>query len=394
MLYVLDEPTIGLHPRDTENLLNILLRLKEKGNSVFVVEHDPEIIRAAEWIVDMGPEAGKFGGTVVYNGEPEGLSHTQSLTGRYLYKQEKISFKRKPAVEFFEIKNASANNLKNVSVKIPKGVLTCVTGVAGSGKSSLIHECFAKQHPEAIVIDQQPIGKSSRANAATFIGVFDLIRKEFAAATKADASLFSFNSKGACPKCNGQGILTFELHFLDSVKTVCDECEGKRYKTEVLDLKLRDKSIADVLDMTVKLAYDFFDALKIKKHLQLLREVGLGYLKLGQSLSSLSGGESQRLKIATELNKESNIYIMDEPTTGLHMSDIDNFYKIAKRLVDKNNTVIIIEHNLDIIKYADWIIDMGPEGGKRGGELIFAGLPEDIIHCERSVTGRYLSGLV
>jgi excinuclease UvrABC ATPase subunit len=394
MLYVLDEPSIGLHPRDTENLINMLFRLKDRGNSVYVVEHDPDIIRAAEWIVDMGPFAGKLGGNVVYNGEPFGLKNAESLTSEYLHRKETTTFKRKTSSSFFEIKNATANNLKNVSVKIPKGVLTCVTGVAGSGKSSLIHHCFARQHPGAIIIDQSPIGKSSRANAATFIGVFDYIRKEFATVTQSDASLFSFNSKGACPKCNGQGLLTFELHFLDSVKTLCDECEGKRYHTEVLELKYQGKSIAEVLDMTINQACDFFKVAKIMKHLELLQKVGLGYLKLGQSLSSLSGGESQRLKIATELKNEGNIYIMDEPTTGLHMSDIDNFYKIVKSLVANNNTVIIIEHNLDIIQYADWIIDMGPEGGKNGGELIFEGLPEDLVKCKRSVTGRYLKPII
>lgn len=390
MLYVLDEPSIGLHPRDTDNLMQILFRMKERGNSVFVVEHDPDIIRAAEWIVDMGPRAGKLGGTVVYNGEPDGLIHTQSLTAEYLQKKGPAIYQRKTSGNFYEIRNATANNLKNVSAKIPKGVLTCITGVAGSGKSSLIHECFAKEHPEAVVIDQSPIGKSSRANAATFIGVFDLIRKEFAAATNSDASLFSFNSKGACPKCNGQGVLTFELHFLDSVKTICDECEGKRYHAEVLELKLRDKNIAEVLDMTVNQAYEHFTSPKIRKHLKLLQQVGLGYLNLGQSLSSLSGGESQRLKIATELQNDGNIYIMDEPTTGLHMSDIDNLYRIVKSLVDNNNTVVIIEHNLDIIRHADWIIDMGPEGGKKGGELLFQGTPDELVHCERSITGRYL----
>lgn len=394
MLYVLDEPSIGLHPRDTENLLRILSRLRDKGNSVFVVEHDPDIIRAAEWIVDMGPRAGKQGGNIVYNGIPEGLVPTESITGAYLMKREKPVFIRKTAASFYEIRNATANNLKDISARIPRGVLTCVTGVAGSGKSSLIHGCFVKHHPEAIVIDQSPIGKSSRANAATFIGVFDLIRKEFASATGSDASLFSFNSKGACPKCNGQGMLTFELHFLDSVKTLCDECEGKRYHADVLELKYQDRNIAEVLDMTVNQACDFFRSAKIKKHLGLLREVGLGYLKLGQSLSSLSGGESQRLKIATELKKEGNIYVMDEPTTGLHMSDIDNFYQIVRSLVAGNNTVVIIEHNLDIIRFADWIIDLGPEGGKKGGELIFEGLPEDLVRCEQSITGKYLKKVI
>lgn len=394
MLYVLDEPSIGLHPRDTENLLNILFRLKEKGNSVFVVEHDPDIIRAAEWIVDIGPKAGKNGGNVVYAGDPDGLQFTESLTGKYLLKNDNPTYMRKQGTSFFEINHATANNLKNVSVKIPKGVLTCVTGVAGSGKSSLIHECFAKQHPDSIVIDQSPIGKSSRANAATFIGVFDLIRKEFAYATNTEASLFSFNSKGACPKCNGQGVLTFELHFLDSVKTLCDECEGKRYHSEVLEFKFKGKNIAEVLDMTVNQASEFFGSSKIHKLLYVLNEVGLGYLKLGQSLSTLSGGESQRLKIATELKKQGNIYIMDEPTTGLHMSDIDNFYRIVKTLVKNGNTVIIIEHNLDIIKYADWIIDMGPEGGKNGGELLFQGFPEDIVNCEHSITGKYLKNVI
>jgi excinuclease ABC A subunit len=390
LLYVLDEPSIGLHPRDTQKLIAILNRLREKGNSVFVVEHDPDIIRAAEWIIDIGPSAGLQGGRVVYNGVPGSFGDTGSITAKYLYAETKNDYTRKQPVSYFEVNNATANNLKNVSVKIPEGVLTCVTGVAGSGKSSLIHECFARQYPESIVIDQSPTGRSSRANIATYIGVFDLIRKEFARATNADASLFSFNSKGACSKCNGQGVLSFELHFLDSVKTICDECEGKRYHYNVLELRYQSKNIADVLNMTVNQSCGFFRVPKILKHLKTLQEAGLGYLKLGQSLSTLSGGESQRLKIASVLTKKGNIYIMDEPTTGLHMSDIDNFYKIIKSLVRQNNTVIIIEHNPDIIKYADWIIDMGPEGGKNGGELIFQGLPEDLIKCEDSYTGQFL----
>jgi excinuclease UvrABC ATPase subunit len=394
MLYVLDEPSIGLHPKDTIKLLSILKRLRDNGNSVFVVEHDPEIIRAAEWIIDIGPKAGINGGQLVYSGDPKGITKTNSITGEFLFKNEKIVFKRKQAKEYIVIENANVNNLKNVSVKIPVGVLTCITGVAGSGKSSLIHQVFLKQYPDSIVIDQSAIGKSSRANPATYTGIFDLIRKEFANATSAEASLFSFNSKGACPKCNGQGLLSFELHFLDAVKTTCDECDGKRYKPDVLELKFQGKSIADVLDMSVDEAFSFFTSAKIIKQLKVLQDVGLGYIKIGQSLSSLSGGESQRLKIASELHKAGNIYVMDEPTTGLHMSDILRLYNIIHSLVDKNNTVIVIEHNLDIIKYADWIIDMGPEGGRQGGEVLFQGIPEDLVNCNNSHTALYLKNVI
>ena len=391
MLYVLDEPSIGLHPRDTEKLLAVLYRLKEKGNSVFVVEHDPDIIRASEWIVDIGPGAGKQGGTVVYSGEPGALRGTDSVTGKYLFQSVKTEYRRKQPAKFMEINGASAHNLKNISVRIPAGALTCVTGVAGSGKSSLIHECFAKQNPGAIVIDQSAIGKTSRANPATYMGAFDLIRREFAEATSSEASLFSFNSKGACPKCNGQGTLSYELHFLDAVKTACDECEGKRYHSDVLELKYRGVNIADALEMTVDQALEFFDNPKIRKLFRVLGEVGLGYLKIGQPLGTLSGGESQRLKIASELHKGCNIYIMDAPTTGLHMSDIDKFYRIVKKLVDRDNTVVIIEHNLDIIKHADWIIDLGPGGGKEGGELVFQGTPEELVKTPRSHTGKHLA---
>jgi excinuclease UvrABC ATPase subunit len=391
LLYVLDEPTTGLHPRDTEKLIGLLYELKNRGNSVFVVEHDPEVIKACEWIVDMGPEAGSKGGNVVYNGPTTGIETAESLTGKTLYKEIELNDSKKIPTGYFEINNATENNLKNVSVRIPKGMLTCVTGVSGSGKSTLIHECFLPQHPEAVVIDQSPIGRSSRANPLTYTGIFDNIRKEFAADTGADAALFSFNSKGACPKCNGQGFISFELNFIDSVKSVCDECEGKRYHAEVLNYTYQGKNIADVLNLSVDEALAFFKAPKINQHLKLLKDVGLGYLKLGQTLSSLSGGESQRLKIAAELQKESNIYIMDEPTTGLHRSDIDNFYLIIKKLVDKKNTVIVIEHNTDIIKRADWIIDMGPEGGHKGGRVIAEGTPAHIKANPNSITGRHLS---
>jgi len=390
IMYVLDEPSIGLHPRDTGKLITILNRLRDNGNSVFVVEHDPEIIRAAEWVIDIGPKAGIDGGRLVYCGEPKGIIQTDSITGKYLFNREKSVVKRKPAKEFMSIENVNVHNLKNVSVQIPVGLLTCVTGVAGSGKSSLIHEAFLKQYPDSIVIDQSAIGRSSRANPATYTGIFDSIRKEFANTTGVDASLFSFNSKGACPKCNGQGLLSFELHFLDAVKTTCDECDGKRYKPDVLELKYHGKSIADVLDLSVDEAFQFFSSPKITRQLKVMQEVGLGYLKIGQSLSSLSGGESQRLKIASELHKAGNIYVLDEPTTGLHPSDIHKLNSIIHTLVDSNNTVIVIEHNLDIIKYADWIIDIGPEGGKMGGEILFQGIPEDLVNCSISRTAPYL----
>ncbi|MDO8951552.1 MAG: ATP-binding cassette domain-containing protein, partial [Draconibacterium sp.] len=343
-----------------------------------------------EWIIDLGPGAGVNGGKVVFNGQVEEIANAESVTGKYLYAEIPLNGHSRNVSGFFEIKNASQNNLKNVSVKIPKGVLTCVTGVSGSGKSTLIHDCFLPQHQEAVVIDQSPIGKSSRANPVTFTGIFDQIRKEFAEATRSEASLFSFNSKGACPKCNGQGFISYELNFIDAVKSQCDECEGKRYHTDVLDLKYKGKNIAEVLDLSVNEALKFFNTPKITRQLQLLKEVGLGYLKLGQTLSSLSGGESQRLKIATELQKASSIYIMDEPTTGLHRSDIEMFYLIVKKLVDNKNTVIIIEHNTDIIKRADWIIDMGPEGGNAGGCVIAEGTPEQIKANPESITGRYL----
>jgi excinuclease UvrABC ATPase subunit len=367
-----------------------LYSLRDKGNSVFVVEHDPDVINACEWVVDMGPNAGSLGGNVVYNGELAGLPVEGSLTGQLLNTHIPLNDKPLNTNDFFEIKDASIHNLKNISVKIPRGVLTCIAGVSGSGKSTLIHECFVGQHPEAVIIDQSPIGKSSRANPATYTGIFDYIRKEFATATSSEASLFSFNSKGACPKCNGQGYLSYELNFIDAVRSQCDECEGKRYHAEVLALRYKGKSIADVLNMSIAEALNFFKNPKINHQLALLQEVGLGYLKLGQSLSTLSGGECQRLKIASELTKSSNIYIMDEPTTGLHRSDIETFFRIVRKLVVKKNTVIIIEHNTDILKRADWIIELGPAGGKAGGLIIAEGTPHEIKANAKSVTGKYL----
>lgn len=394
LLYVLDEPSIGLHPRDNEKLIGLMRDLRDRGNSVFVVEHDPDIILSAEWAVDMGPHAGSLGGQVMYNGPIEGLPQSQGLTGQCLRQRQGIALqpqKRRSWTDSYLIEHAKVNNLKDITVRIPKGVLTCVTGVAGCGKSSLIHGCFVPQHPEATVIDQQPIGRTSRGNIASYIGIFNHLRQFFAQASGKDVSLFSFNAAGACPKCEGRGFLSFEMSFLDAVKTRCPECEGRRYNKEALSHLYHGKNIAEVLDMTVQEALQFFaNEKKVTRYLRLLEEVGLSYLKLGQTLSSLSGGESQRLKIATELRKQGNIYVMDEPTTGLHMNDIDRFFQIVTKLVEANNTVVIIEHNLDIIRRADWIIDLGPEGGKEGGEVLFEGTPEDLKLCSRSITAKYL----
>ena len=401
LLYVLDEPSVGLHPRDTEKLIGLMKELRDRGNSVFVVEHDPDIIRNAQWVVDMGPKAGSEGGRVIYNGPVEGLIESDGLTGRCLRKlQEKesgvivgsdVQPKRRKWSSSFRIEHANVNNLKDVSVEIPKAVLTCVTGVAGCGKSSLIHDCFAAQHPEAVVIDQQPIGRTSRGNVASYIGIFNYLRQYYAELSGEDAGLFSYNSDGACPKCSGRGFLSYEMSFLDAVHTKCDECDGKRYNKKALSYSLKGKNIAEVLDMTVLEAMEFFsDDRKTAKLLSLLNKVGLGYLKLGQTLSNLSGGESQRLKIAKELRKAGNIYIMDEPTTGLHMSDIANFIRIVDGLVDAGNTVVVIEHNLEVIRHADWIIDLGPEGGRNGGQIMFTGTPEGLRRCPDSITGRYI----
>ena len=393
LLYVLDEPSVGLHPRDTERLIALFNELRDKGNSVFVVEHDPDIIRRAEWVVDMGPKAGSLGGNVIYNGTAEGLLSAEGLTAEQLRKRlGSNSFRpTRQWSDYYLIENACENNLKNITVRIPKGVLTVVTGVSGCGKSSLIHGCFVPQHPEACVINQEPVGRTTRGNIVSYMGVFNHIRKLFSETTGQEQSLFSFNAAGACPKCEGRGFLSFEMSFLDAVRTKCDDCNGKRYNSRAQSYKYKGKDISEVLDLTVNQAFDFFgDVPSILKHITLLQDVGLGYLTLGQSLSSLSGGESQRLKIATVLKKTGGLYVMDEPTTGLHMNDIENFFSIIDRLVNSGNTVIIIEHNPDIIRRADWMIDLGPEGGSKGGYLLFEGRPCDAVSDPHSITGRFL----
>ena len=390
MMYIMDEPSIGLHPRDISKLIEMLFRLKEKGNSVYVVEHDPAVIRHAEHIIDIGPGAGSQGGEIIYSGSYEGLRQSKGLTAEYLNRTGVDSFRRREWHDSIAIRNASVHNLKHVSVGIPKAVFTCITGVAGSGKSSLVHEVFVRENPDAIVIDQSPVGKSSRSNPATYIGVFDLIRKEFGRVTNSSPSLFSFNSAGACPKCKGLGEISYEMSFMDEVKVVCDECNGKRYTEAVLQLKYREKTIDDILHTTIAELPGFFRDKEINHKLGVLSDVGLGYLELGQPLSTLSGGECQRIKLASELHKKGNIYVMDEPTTGLHMADIEKLMTIIEKLVDAGNTVLVIEHNLDVVKRADWVIDLGPGGGRHGGEVLFEGTPEALTTCDKSHTGVYL----
>jgi excinuclease UvrABC ATPase subunit len=390
VLYIFDEPSIGLHPRDVHRLNDLLQKLRDKGNTVLVVEHDPAVIQVADHIVDVGPYAGSRGGTIVYEGSVEGLRTADTLTGQHLNRSLSIKDSFRQATGRLSITNANANNLQNVSVDIPTGILTVVTGVAGSGKSSLIHHTFLRQCPDAVVIDQSAVGASSRSNPATYTGILDDIRKAFATANKVSQSLFSFNSKGACETCQGLGVIYTNLSFMDEVKILCETCGGKRFKDEVLAYKLDDKSISDVLALPVREALDFFSAREIVRRLQALSDVGLDYLTLGQPLSTLSGGECQRIKLASELHKKGSIYVMDEPTTGLHMSDIGHLLAIMNRLVDTGNTVIVIEHNLDIIKNADWIIDMGPEGGHKGGQVLFEGTPQQLLSARQSLTGAYL----
>ena len=391
LIYVLDEPTIGLHARDVERLVEILKQLTAKPNTVLVVEHDESVMRKADYIIDMGPGAGVYGGQVMAQGTPEDIVQKESVTGRYLSGEAHVQAKstRRKATRYLEVHNARLHNLKNLNVRIPQHVLTCLTGVSGSGKSSLV-EVLLKEYPEIIVVDQSPIGRSPRSNPATYVKAFGDIRNEFANATGQSKSLFTFNGEGACTACQGLGYKAIDMHFLGDVRQVCDECQGRRYTSETLRHKYKGKSIADVLDMTIVEAHSFFDKRTIRHKLGLLVDVGLGYLRLGQSSDTLSGGEAQRVKLASRLSKKGDVYVLDEPTRGLHSADIDCLLTVLDRLVRRGNTVVIIEHNLDVIKNADWIIDLGPEGGKGGGEIVVEGTPESVAQFPPSYTGRYL----
>lgn len=388
--YIFDEPSVGLHPHDVHLLNDLLRKLRDKGNTVLVVEHDPDIIKIGDHIVDVGPRAGTLGGEIVFEGTFAELLDADTVTGRYLTRRLPIKEDVRPPSGRLSITHARLNNLRDVSVDIPVGVLTVVTGVAGSGKSSLL-EVFLAAHPEAVVVDQSAVGVSTRSNPATYTGIMDDVRKAFAAANRVNAALFSFNSKGACERCQGLGVVYVDLSFLESVKFPCEVCEGRRFKEEVLAFTLNGKTISEVLEMTVDQALEFFDHRELLPKLAALRDVGLGYLRLGQPLSTLSGGECQRIKLSSELHKQGSLYVLDEPTTSLHMSDIEHLLTLFNRLVDAGNTVVVVEHNQDVIRSADWIIDMGPEGGGKGGAVVFEGTPRQLLRAKGSLTGRFLA---
>lgn len=390
LCYIFDEPSIGLHARDVHRLNELLIKLRDKGNTVLVVEHDPDVMKIADCIVDMGPRAGSQGGQIVYEGGFEELKDADTLTARFLKSKAELKASPRPVRSFLESSASTLHNLKNVSLKVPEGLLTVVTGVAGSGKSTLVNEVFAKQHPNLVCIDQRAVAANSRSNPATFVGVMDRIRKLFAEENEVSPSLFSYNSEGACPMCKGTGSIEINLSFMDTLSQICPECGGKRYKKEVLAYRYKERNIVDVMEMTVADALDFFDDSSLRGKLKSLCDVGLSYMTLGQPLSTLSGGECQRLKLAKELRKKGGIYVLDEPTTGLHMSDTHIIIDNLNQLVDRGNTVVVIEHNFDLIRSADWIVDMGPDGGTDGGTILYAGPPAGLKDCKESITARYL----
>ncbi len=391
MVYIFDEPTIGLHPHDVERLNRVLCMLRDKGNTVLVVEHKPEVMAIADHVVDMGPGAGKDGGEVVFQGTFSALKKSGTKTGNHLARHAALKTEYRQAKGHLLIEKATHNNLRNVTAKIPKGVLTVITGVAGSGKSSLIHGCLVPRYPDAIVVDQALTPGSRRSNLATYSGMADAIRKAFATANKVEPALFSANSKGACPACEGLGVIYTDLQHMDPVATRCEACEGRCFTSEVLALKLRGKNINDVLGLSVREALGYFIEKPVLAALRTLDQVGLGYLALGQRLNTLSGGERQRLKLAEELGKPSDIVILDEPTTGLHMADVEGLISLLDRMVDNGSTVIVIEHNLGVVARADWVLDLGPGAGNEGGKIVFEGVPAKLVKHATSLTGQHLA---
>lgn len=393
MVYVLDEPTAGLHPKDRNNLIEILHQLKQANNTVIVVEHDDLVMQEADHIIEIGPGAGTEGGKITFEGNFNKLKSASSVTGKYFAKKSKFKNNNRKPKNYLAIENAKIHNLKNVSVKIPLEVFCSITGVSGSGKSSLIIDEFIKQfsNEKIVLIDQSYLSGTARGNIATYAKIFDEIRNIFAKENNISSSLFSSNSKGACPDCKGLGFNKIDMHFMGDVKVVCETCQGKKYQKEILKYTYKSKNINDVLRMTVNEANDFFKQTIIKNKLKMLVDVGLGYLTLGQTHDTFSGGEAQRLKLASKLNKKGEIFILDEPTSGLHFADIEKLLNLLNRIIDNGNSVIVIEHNLDVVKQSDWIIDLGPKGGEKGGEIIAEGTPIEISKNKNSITGRYLS---
>ncbi|MEW1792862.1 excinuclease ABC subunit UvrA [Streptomyces niveus] len=387
--YIFDEPTIGLHPHDIRRMNDLLLRLRDKGNTVLVVEHKPEVIAMADHVVDLGPGAGTAGGQICYTGDVAGLRASDTLTGRHLEHRARLRESVREPSGQLSIEGADLHNLKNVSVDIPTGVLSVITGVAGSGKSSLIHG-YLSGRDGVVVADQSPIRGSRRSNPATYTGLLSPIRTAFAKANGVKAALFSANSEGACPNCNGLGLVYTDLAMMAGVASVCEECEGKRFTPEVLTYRLNGKNISEVLSMSVAEAYDYFPGGQAHAILGRLTDVGLSYLRLGQPLNTLSGGERQRLKLAIQMAEKSSVYILDEPTTGLHMADVDKLLALLDRLVDAGNTVIVIEHHQAVMAHADWLVDLGPGGGHDGGQVVFTGTPADLVAHSDTVTARHL----
>jgi excinuclease UvrABC ATPase subunit len=390
MTYIFDEPSVGLHARDVQQVNTLLQRLRDKGNTVLVVEHDPDVIAIADHIVDLGPRAGKEGGEVVYQGTHVGLARADTVTGRSISRAPRLNSTPRAPQGWLPLRDVSLHNLHHVDVDIPKGVMTAVVGVAGSGKSSLINGAFASRYPETICIDQRALSGSRRSNMATYTGLLDPVRTLFATANDVSATLFSANSGGACPGCKGLGATTLDLAFMDPIESTCEVCHGKRFTPEVLHHRLRGKNIHEVLDMSAAEAREFFHEPQLRETLERLIEVGLGYMSLGQPLSTLSGGERQRIKLASELEKSGQIYVLNEPTTGLHLSDIDRLQSLMSRLVDRGSTLLVIEHNLEVIAQADWVIEMGPGAGRNGGQIVFQGTVERLVAADETLTGTHL----
>lgn len=388
--YIFDEPTAGLHPADVQKIGKLLLALRDNHNTVLVVEHSRQMIELADHVVEMGPLAGAQGGQVIFQGTVEQLKQTDTLTAACMREKIALNTHPLPWTQSFVLEHVSRNNLKDVSVEIPKGILTAVTGVAGSGKSSLIRQEFVERYPDCIVIDQKPIGTSARSTPATYTGVMDDIRKLFAKENGVSVQWFSFNSKGACPVCKGKGEILPDVAFADPVAILCEECMGKRYNPTALSYPYQGKNIEEVMSLTIHQALEFFPQPKIHERLQCMLDVGLGYMTLGQPTSTLSGGEVQRLKLASELHKQGNVYVLDEPTTGLHNQDVARLLQMLRRIVTAGNTVIVVEHRQELLAQADWIIDLGPEGGRKGGKVMFTGTPEQLLACADSLTGQYL----